>query len=304
QNMASMRVEHVARMMAPGFEALFSAVQEIIQKHHNKGVTVKLRGGQWVTVDPQAWRTKRDLRISVGVGAGNKDSMLAQLQMQMGAQIQLAQFGIAGPQEVYETAMEISKLQGYANPQKFWKNPSQQQPQPPQPSPDQIKAQTQVQIKQMELQADAQKFQAEWQMKMQQIQAENERKIAELRAQLEVQAQNDQRDAERETGKAVIQAQIEGQKLEYQRQADDMRAQLDKYKADLDAQVKLAIAEKSAAPAIDIGPSQQSLQELLDQMNAPAEIVRGPDGRAVGIKKGAVVRQIQRGPDGRAIGVQ
>jgi hypothetical protein len=32
--------------------------------------------------------------------------------------------------------------------------------------------------------------------------------------------------------------------------------------------------------------------------------VRGPDGRAIGIKKGGAVKAIQRGPDGRAMGVQ
>ena len=68
QNMAAMRVEHIARVMAPAVEYLFECVHELISKHQNKPLTIKLRG-QWVTVDPQAWRTKRDVRISVGVGS-------------------------------------------------------------------------------------------------------------------------------------------------------------------------------------------------------------------------------------------
>ena len=88
QNMASMRVEHIARMMAPAFEELFSIVYELWSKHKNKAETIKLHG-QWVTVNPQAWRTKRDVKISVGVGAGNRESMMAHLGMQVGMQMNM-----------------------------------------------------------------------------------------------------------------------------------------------------------------------------------------------------------------------
>lgn len=304
QNMASMRVEHIARMMAPGVEALFAAVQEIVAKHANKGFTIKLRG-QWVTVDPQAWRTRRDVRISVGVGAGNRDSMMQHLGAMFGAQMQMLPLRLAGPQQIYATVLEMAKLAGFANPTKFWADPSQLPPAPPQPTPEQVTAQTQMQIKQMELSADAQKFQAQTAQRMQELQVQNEAKLAELRASLELQATNDMRDAERERAKAMIDAQIEAQKLEHERQIASLRAEVDKYKADLDAQVKLMIADKSAAPAVDMGPMQAAIERLAASMAAPAEIVRDPQsGRAVGVKRGEVVREIKRGPDGRVVGLQ
>lgn len=46
------------------------------------------------------------------------------------------------------------------------------------------------------------------------------------------------------------------------------------------------------------------LDELAEQATAPREIVRGPDGRAAGVKIGNRVRQIARGADGRATGLQ
>lgn len=41
----------------------------------------------------------------------------------------------------------------------------------------------------------------------------------------------------------------------------------------------------------------------MEHQAAPVEIIRGPDGRAAGIRKGNVVKSINRGPDGRAQGV-
>lgn len=238
QNMASMRVEHQARMMAPAVEELFSCVQEIMQKHSNKPMTVQLRAGQWVTVDPQAWRKRRDLRISVGVGAGNKESMILQLQAQLGAQLQLMPLGIVGPQEIHATVTELAKLNGFANPARFWKDPSKSPPPPPQPNPEQIKAQTALQIKQMELQADAQKFQATAQLELQKIQAQAEAKLAETRSMLELQWANDARDSEREQQSQAI----EVQKLGLERWKTEVQAQLDKYKADLQASAALQVA--------------------------------------------------------------
>jgi hypothetical protein len=304
QNMASMRIEHIARMMAPAVESLFSAVWEIVSKHANKALALKLKG-QWTMVDPQAWRTKRDIRISVGVGAGNKESMMAQLQMQLGAQVNLMPIGVAGPEQIHATVTEMAKLAGFANPARFWIDPSQTPPKPPPPMPEQIKAQSAMQIKQMELQADAQKFQAEQIGKMRELQAQQAAKITELRAQLELQAQNDARDHERELQKAALDAQIKEMESARERTSDELNAAVEKYKADLDAQVKLAIAQISAPPQIDISPVQKSIEDLSKYLQSPAEIVRDKDtGRAIGVKKGDTTRMIKRDADGRPQGLQ
>ena len=99
-------------------------------------------------------------------------------------------------------------------------------------------------------------------------------------------------------------AQIEQAKIESDQRMAVLKADMDKYKADLDAQVKLVIAEKQATPPFDIGPIQQSIQQLIEHSTAPTTIVRDQSGRAVGVQKGSMTRQIQRGPDGRAQGLQ
>jgi hypothetical protein len=304
QNMASMRIEHMARMMAPAVESLFSAVWEIVSKHANKALSLKLKG-QWTLVDPQAWRTKRDIRISVGVGAGNKDSMMAQLQMMLGAQVNLIPLGVAGPEQIHATLTEMLKLAGFANPARFLIDPTKEPPKPPPPMPEQIKAQSAMQIKQMELQADAQKFQAEQMGKMRELQAQQQAKIVELRAQLELQSQNDQRDHERELQKAALEAQIKEMESQRERTSDELSAAVEKYKADLDAQVKLAVAQMGQPPQIDISPVQKSIEDLSKYLQSPAEIVRDKDtGRAIGVKKGDTTRMIKRDADGRPQGLQ
>jgi hypothetical protein len=304
QNMASMRIEHMARMMAPAVESLFSAVWEIVSKHANKALSLKLKG-QWTMVDPQAWRTKRDIRISVGVGAGNKDSMMAQLQMMLGAQVNLIPLGVAGPEQIHATLTEMLKLAGFANPARFLIDPTKEPPKPPPPMPEQIKAQSAMQIKQMELQADAQKFQAEQMGKMRELQAQQQAKIVELRAQLELQSQNDQRDHERELQKAALEAQIKEMESQRERTSDELSAAVEKYKADLDAQVKLAVAQMGQPPQIDISPVQKSIEDLSKYLQSPAEIVRDKDtGRAIGVKKGETTRMIKRDADGRPQGLQ
>jgi hypothetical protein len=302
QNAAAMRVEHIARMMAPAVENLFSIVQEVIAKHENKALTIKV-AGNWQTVDPQAWRTKRDMRISVGVGAGNKESMMAQLGNIFGAQMQLLPMNLAGPQQIHATVTEMAKMAGFANPAKFWQDPTNMPPAQPPPSPEMIKAQTEQQKMQFQAQQDQMRFQAEQQFETQKMQMQ-----AQVDAQREeMQARQKQLELEQQAQLAQLQAQ-------YQAQQDQRRIEFEQWKASLDASVKLEIANASNQTAMDtaqpkadpqIGQVVQMLQQLMEEANQPAEIVRDPNtGKAMGIKRGSKTRSIVRGPDGRAVGVQ
>jgi hypothetical protein len=296
-----MRVEHLARVMAPAVEYLFECVQELISKHANKPLAIKLRG-QWISVDPQAWRTKRDVRISVGVGAGNKESQQAHLANIFGAQMQLLPMGLVQPQHIHASVVEMSKLAGFANPAKFWGDANNIQPAPQQPSPEQIKAESAMQIEQFRAQQDQQKAQAQQQIEMQKLQmhAELDRNREEM-------------DARQKSLESQQKAELELQKAQLASMQEQQRLDFERWKAELDASVKLALADKSAQTAMDTAQPKSDpamakviadMKALQEAMSMPAEIVRGPDGRAQGIKRGNTVRQITRGPDGRATGVQ
>ena len=88
------------------------------------------------------------------------------------------------------------------------------------------------------MQADIQKFQAETQMTRETEQIKADAKLQEIRANLELQAANDQRDSQRERDKAMMDAQLEAQRLEF-----------DKWKAQLAAEMQIYIEQMKAGMA-------------------------------------------------------
>ena len=151
-----------------------------------------------------------------------------------------------------------------------------------------------MQIEQMKLQADAQKFQAETQSEIQKFQAETQMqmqveqmkaqaKLQEVRANLELQASNDQRDSEREVMKAQLDSQLEQHRIEFERWKAELAAQTQIYIE----QLKLGSTQTPQQENPDINnalaASIDGFRAALDQMNKPKTIIRGPDGRAAGI---------------------
>lgn len=304
QNMASMRIEHIARMMAPAIESLFSCVWEIISKHANKALALKLKG-KWTLVDPQAWRTKRDIRISVGVGAGNKDSMMAQLQAIFMSQMNTLPLGISRPENVYQTLLEQVKLAGFADPSKFFTDPTLNPPPPAPPPPEVLKIQADQQAKQAQLQAEQQKFQAQAEVDRQKamfdaMQAEKDRalELEKARIQSATQLAIAELNASKDTQLTQSSQNFEAQKLGVTMAREDQKSQQEqatKSKAD----------EGMAELTGNVKQAMETLTGMAEYIQSPAEIVRDPaTGKAIGVKRGKVVKQIVRGPDGRAMGVQ
>ena len=144
-SMASQRVEMIARMFAPGIEYLFSVAHELILKHGHKAETVKLRG-QWTNIDPRTWKTGRDLKVSVGFGAGNKDALVARAMNLWQMQLQAGQMGarIVDENNLYETALQITKASDFQTPEKYWTDPNQLGPKQNPPTQDQIYQQVEM----------------------------------------------------------------------------------------------------------------------------------------------------------------
>ena len=308
QSHSAMRTEHIARMMAPAVENLFSIVHELVAKHRNKPMTLKLRG-KWTTVDPRAWATKRDVRISVGVGAGNKEAMMQQLGNVLGAQMQVGlPLGLVTRDNIQATNVEIMKLAGFSNPEKFWPDPRQLPPQQPQPSPEQIKAQADMQKTQFLAQQDAQKFQAE--------QAGREREM-EYQAQLDRMREENQ--AQQKTLEQQLSAQLKQIELDSRERMEQQKLEFQRWAKEVDVALQITLADKSAAASLEqteaaktpdkgtestIAELQEALRMLQEEAAQPAELVRDQSGRAVGVRRGGKERKIVRGPDGRAIGIQ
>lgn len=302
-NRADMRLDLIARNFAEGFRQLFRMMLKLVTQYQTKEDVIKLRG-DWVAINPREWRNQFDMAINVGLGTGNKDQLLAHLNMMLQQAAMGLQDGTAQPQNIYAIKAEIVKAMGFKSADKFLTDPAKAPPKPPPPDPEQIKGQNAMQLKQMELQADAQRFQAEMQAKANEVQQQHAAKMAEIQANFQLQQSNDMRDAEREQLRFQLDAQLKAQEQETAERIAQMKAEIDKYKADLDAQTKLAIAGMAVPPPVDLAPLQQQIAELVEHRDAPTEIVRGPDGRVAGIRKGKTEKQLIRDQQGRAVGVK
>lgn len=235
-NASQMRIKLIARIMAECLvKPIFQGILKLLTEGDMQKIAFRLRN-EFVEYDPQEWRDSYDMTINVGLGTGDKDMQLRHLGAIFQSQMALAQspFGPAliDPTKIYNTQAKLVENAGFKNVGDFWKDPSKEPPPPQQPPPPP----PQVLVKQMELQADTQKFQAEHQLTMMRENLQAEAKQRETQMQLELQAANDQRDSEREAMKAQYEAQLEAQRIE-----------LDRYKVDADNQTRIIVAQINAA---------------------------------------------------------
>lgn len=185
------RVEGVARCFAEtGMTDLFRIVHALTSQNATSGERVQL-AGQWESVDPREWTKRTSITVTVGLGTGSKEAKLAFLQQVGQGQQQGLAVGIATPQNLYETAIEMMKEGGYKDGARFWTDPRKTPPKPPQPDPivqaEQIKATASLQKTQMEQQARPQEMQMEIQKAaaLAEIKARSEIAIAEKNAEIE-----------------------------------------------------------------------------------------------------------------------
>jgi hypothetical protein len=301
---ASQKVEMITRLIAEtGVKESVFQVHSILRRYQDKQRIVRMKG-KYITVDPQGWRERTDLSVKVGLGTGTEEQRqqklmaVSQMQREM-----LGPLGLVGPKEGFALFADIAKAMGFDMPDKFAMNPDSpefqqkmnQPPQPPLPLQiEQMKIQANQQAEQMATQADAQKFQAQTQMEMQKFQAETqnamqleqlkaEAKLQEVRANLELQASNDQRDSEREMLKAQMDAQLAQQQIEFEKWKAELAAQTQIYIE----QLKLGSTQTPQQETPDLNnalaASIDGFRAALDQMSKPKTIIRGPDGRAAGI---------------------
>lgn len=306
-SMAAQRVEHIARHFASGITEAASILHELILKSGHKKDVVKLRN-QWVTVDPTTWKHKRDFKISVGFAAGNKDAQIARL-MGMGAMQKEALMGglpIVTPQNAYETAIELTKANGFSSPERFWTDPQKiPPPGPPQPdatvmAAEQMKSQTTLQVKQAELATERELKGAELisEERRAQLEAETKLTIAQVSAQTALQTQ--EKSAETTLRAKSMDASKSTDELSGAR----LRAQETEQRA---ATMEKELREAQAA----VDEAQRQVNEAVEFVkNSKRVIRRGKGGKAEGVDilapDGSLIAQqkVVRGGDGRIVGAE
>ncbi|MGA7807151.1 portal protein [Bradyrhizobium sp.] len=195
---SQMRLKLVARIMAEGVRDIFSLLHATIRKHGQQAQTVKIRNA-WVNVDPRGWKTRDDMTVNVGLGTGGKAQQFAQTMAIANVQKELVGAGktnLVGDKELYNTAVELTRIMGHKNAGRFFKDPSEINPQtgqlanaPPPPKPDPkvqaIQAQAQVDQQAMQQKAQLEQQQAQLDAVHQHVKSAADVQIAQLKAELE-----------------------------------------------------------------------------------------------------------------------
>jgi hypothetical protein len=274
---AAQRVELIARVFAEGVKELFHIVHELCIRHDHNTNVVRLKG-QWVNVNPSEWKRRTDLRISVGLGTGNREQMMQNLGVILQEQKALLPLGLATPEKIYNAQIELVKAAGFPNADKFWAKPPPGMPPQP-PAPEAIKAQTEVQLAQLKEQFETQRLQMELESRERietaKIQADMQIAAAKLgvetqRLQLDGAVENEKFRMEgenRESEKELKQIELAKSKVELQKTVGEALAPdaAQKVTSELDA-VKAALANSM---------QQQSRKPLQIALNKVGGKTRG-----------------------------
>ena len=250
-NKADMRTELVAVQAAEGFEDLFRMMLKLVCQNQKKSDRVKLEG-EWVDIDPREWTNQFDFTINVGLGMGDKDQRIARLMQLQNAQAQGMAIGIAGPENLYYSSIELAKNMGFKSGNKFFTKPD---PKNPPPNPGAADAQAKLQMQQAELQAKGQIAQMEMQYKaqMRQLELQQESELAQLKAamQAEVDRNRQASEAEQQTLKIQQEAQLAQMQAAFNDQKHQREMQFQEWKTAQEIASKERIAQMSNEAKLD-----------------------------------------------------
>ncbi len=127
---AQQRLELIARVFAEtGVKDLFRQILRCVLTHQDFARAIRLRNDEWVPIDPREWKTEFDMSVTVGLGTGNRDQMLAHLQAVLGIQVRAIEMqgGVSGPlvtlRNVHETLTRIAENAGLKPASLYFEDP-------------------------------------------------------------------------------------------------------------------------------------------------------------------------------------
>lgn len=285
------QTELMVRTLAEGLRKFFKLVLKLVVKHQDVPRTVRLRG-EWVQMDPRQWNAEMDCSVNTGLGAGTRERDMQVMQFVMGMQEKLlAGFGpdnpFVKPDNVYAALEELVRSAGLKSPALYFTEPDPAEVQAKMeamanaPDPEQMKAEAQMQLKQMDVQADMQKTQAKMQAEankeLSQMQADLQVKQAELAAKKELaalEAQSDMALKEREIA-------WEREKLFLQQRAELALQGLGQRE---DGSPVNDTAEGIKAAMTQMQQILMALGQSMASANRPKRVVRDQMGEIVGLE--------------------
>jgi hypothetical protein len=251
---SNQRIKLIARIFAEtGVKDLFILIQKLLAQYQDRAMTMKLRG-EWVDVDPRAWKNDYAMTVNVGLGTGDKTKAIQHVTMLGQAQAQALQIGVATPTNIYNTLSKLPPLLGYKNAEEFFTDPSKQPPQQPKPDPKlqqiQAKGQQDMQIEQMRQQFDSQKAQSDQQLEILKAHLDQQTAVMQQRAQAEQSAQETQIEAQRDLLQAHLEQQNQRMQMAFDAHMEAIRQAVAVQIAQIGAASRVEVAETAAATTL------------------------------------------------------
>lgn len=198
--------------------------------------TVRLRGKEFVEIDPSTWRQRDDMVIQIGVGAGGREHNMI-VGQQIGAiqeKLLMAQQAPVGPlldqEKIYNAAVFAIKSLGVKSPEQFVSDPKTFQAPPPQPDPAQAEAAAKMQMEQERLQLDTAKAQHDAMLKEQS--AQTDLQLGQMKLEAEIALKREQMNAE-----FALKREQMAMEFELKRQQTEMEAALKVRQQNTDAEI-------------------------------------------------------------------
>jgi hypothetical protein len=296
-----------ATAMQPADQAMIPQALELLKNKPLRSFRIQVDADSLVQIDEQQNKRERVEFLQAMGGFLNQALPMGQQAPEMIPMlVELVKFGIGAYKkaEPIEGTIDQAMEQMKQKQQQAAANPT-----PPPPDPEMMKLQAQAQSEQMKMQATAQ---------ADQMRAQVDGQIAQAKAQAEMQIAQMKMQAD-----AALEAQKQ-QHLAQMKQAElDHAERLERWKVELEQATKITVARIGANPGMDIplleaqeAASQKVTRELGDNLamamgkmhelhNNMADMIGQTMNRidgAVGVM--AAPKRIIRGKDGKAIGVE
>jgi len=240
---ANQKIEMIARMLAQiGVKDLALGVHADIMKYQDKSKMVRLRN-KWVEINPQEWRHRTDLKVTVGLGNGNREETKDTVRTIAEAQSAAAQFGLVGAKQVFNSFVKLTKSLGEPNPESYLMNPDsdefkqhqqmmqQNQQKNPLAEAEMVKAEGMAKMKQMDLQQKVQEKQMDHAISRMGL--ENDAALTQIKArEVELKAT--------ELGLKGLAEQIKSESADFKTVTEDRKVELKKYEIDVRAATEIS----------------------------------------------------------------
>jgi hypothetical protein len=126
RDMAQMRTELIARVLSEGLKKVFNRIIELASKYQRRSIQIMVSGAPFI-IDPTQWKYKTDCVIDIGVGGGERQERIQNLNYIYEQQKLLRESGSALTDEakMYNTLDKITQQVGLHGAESYFNNPEQ-----------------------------------------------------------------------------------------------------------------------------------------------------------------------------------